>query len=433
MSLAAVAVAVVVRLLLDPLLSDRLPFITLFAAVVFAAWYCGRGPALLALIVGAVAVAYVFAEPRYSFAVSRLEYQVGVVLYAIVGFASIAMFDSLEKANQRLENERRRLEQEVAARHAAQRELADREELLRITLSSIGDAVITTDANGNVTYLNAVAQALTGWTQDNAKGKPLTIVFNIINEESRQTVESPVQKAMRDGNVVGLANHTLLISKDGTERPIDDSAAPIRDEQGHVFGCVLIFRDISDRRQVEQHLQLSETRFRSLVTATIAVVWTSDATGQFVTEQPSWAAFTGQTFDEYRGFGWADALHPDDRGRVRSLWETARAARTLYKAECRLWHAESKSYHHIMARGVPVIAADGSVREWVGKCMDVEEERQTEKKIYGLLAELKDADRRKDEFLAMLAHELRGPLAPLDEIITIPPKSHLADPRTTRP
>ena len=128
-------------------------------------------------------------------------------------------------------------------------------EWCRVTLASIGDAVITTDINGGITFLNPVAQSLTGWTLEEAAGQPLDRVFRIINEESRQPVESPTVRALREGVVVGLANHSLLIAKDGTERPIDDSAAPIRNDKGEVAGVVLVFRDISERRRQEQHMQ----------------------------------------------------------------------------------------------------------------------------------------------------------------------------------
>ena len=143
--------------------------------------------------------------------------------------------------------------------------LHEQREWLRVTLSSIGDAVITTDTKGSVTYLNPVAESLTGWTQEEAAGIPLEVVFKIINEETRQTVENPATRALRDGLVVGLANHTLLIAKDGTERAIDDSAAPIRNADGEVAGVVLVFRDVTDRREAERALRESEERFRLLV------------------------------------------------------------------------------------------------------------------------------------------------------------------------
>ena len=126
---------------------------------------------------------------------------------------------------------------------------------LRVTLSCIGDAVITTDAEGRVTFLNPVAESLTGWTHRDAVGQSLDDVFHIINESSRQLVESPVVRALREGVVVGLANHTLLIGKDGAECPIDDSAAPIRNNKGEIAGVVLVFRNIAERREAEHRVE----------------------------------------------------------------------------------------------------------------------------------------------------------------------------------
>jgi len=141
-------------------------------------------------------------------------------------------------------------------------------ELLRVTLTSIGDGVITTDRHGRVTLINPVAQALTGWTQQEAFARDLTTVFTIINQETRREVENPALRALEQGIIVGLANHTLLISRDGTERPIDDSAAPIRDRDGTVGGAVLIFRDVTQRQQQEA-LTADALAFARAILATI--------------------------------------------------------------------------------------------------------------------------------------------------------------------
>jgi PAS domain S-box-containing protein len=133
--------------------------------------------------------------------------------------------------------------------------LQEQREWLRVALSSIGDAVITTDIKGCVTCLSPVAESLTGWTQDEAAGVPLESVFKTVNEETRETVENPATRALREGVIVGLANHTLLIARDGTERPVDNSAAPIRKASGEVAGVVLVFRDVSERRRQERSVQ----------------------------------------------------------------------------------------------------------------------------------------------------------------------------------
>jgi two-component system CheB/CheR fusion protein len=140
----------------------------------------------------------------------------------------------------------------MAEQGRTDRAVWDQRALLQATLSSVGDAVIATDASGNVAFLNPVAQGLTGWTQEEAAGEPLDRVFRIVNEDTRRPVENPATRALREGTVVGLANHTVLIARDGTERPIEDSAAPIKDDAGRVGGCVLVFRDVTERRMAER-------------------------------------------------------------------------------------------------------------------------------------------------------------------------------------
>jgi PAS domain S-box-containing protein len=132
-----------------------------------------------------------------------------------------------------------------------------RRDYLETTLQSIGDAVIVCDSSGKVTLMNPAAVEATRWTNEQAIGQPLESVFRIVNEHTRETVESPVAKVLQAGNVVGLANHTLLIRRDGTEIPIDDSGAPIRDKESEIVGVVLVFRDITERKQNEEALRQS--------------------------------------------------------------------------------------------------------------------------------------------------------------------------------
>src|SRR4051794_22573180 len=170
----------------------------------------------------------------------------GIALFIIVSI-SIALFGGL------IARARERIARQFD-------ELARQREQLAATLRSIGDAVIVTDSKGRITSLNPVAEKLTGWTAAESVGRPLDGVFRIVKEESREPAESPVARVLRDGTVVGLANHTLLIAKDGSERPIDDSAAPVRDAEGRMAGVVLVFRDVTERRQRERQRREAERR-----------------------------------------------------------------------------------------------------------------------------------------------------------------------------
>ncbi len=230
-AVAAVGAAVLFRWLLDPALGDQLPLVTLYGAIAIALWFGGHRPALLATALGYLACAYLFIPPRFGFAFDVPTFT-GLAAYLITCSLIIGFGEAMRRAERHADESR---------------------EQLRVTVTSIGDAVITTDAEGRVTVLNPIAETLTGWTNADASGQPLHAVFRIVNEVTRQAVESPVAKVMHTGKTVGLANQTVLIAKDGTERPIDDSAAPIRDAKGKITGIVLTFRDVTERRQAEQN------------------------------------------------------------------------------------------------------------------------------------------------------------------------------------
>lgn len=156
------------------------------------------------------------------------------------------------------------------------------QEEFKTTIYSIGDAVITTDKEGKVKHLNPIAEKLTGWTESQARGKKLNKVFHIINEFTREEVENPVNKVLEKGVIVGLANHTVLISKDGKEIPIADSGAPIKDEDENIIGVVLVFRDQSNERELEKTLRESEESYRGLFNSVREAIYIQDENGIFL-------------------------------------------------------------------------------------------------------------------------------------------------------
>jgi PAS domain S-box-containing protein len=153
---------------------------------------------------------------------------------------------------------------DVTRQHEAEEALRRSEESLAVTLNSIGDAVLATDTDGRITRLNPIAEKLVGWTQAEALGRPVGEVFNIVNETTRQPAVVPVARVLATGEIHGLANHTVLIARNGTERPIADSAAPIRDKDGRVLGVVLVFRDVTEEQQAEKIIRESERRLRTM-------------------------------------------------------------------------------------------------------------------------------------------------------------------------
>ena len=180
---------------------------------------------------------------------------------------------------------------DITARVLAEDALRRSEQNLAVTLDSIGDAVLATDTEGRVTRLNPVAERLMGWTQADALGRPVSDVFWIINEETRAPAAIPVSEVLSTGGIYGLANHTLLIARDGTERPIADSAAPIRDKDGTILGVVLVFRDVTAEHEAVRALHESEALNRTVLNSVMANIAVINREGRIIAINDGWEQF----------------------------------------------------------------------------------------------------------------------------------------------
>ena len=530
LSLLVLAAAVLLRWLLDRVMGDSLPLVTLFGAVAAAVWVGGYLTASVITILGYAACHYLFiARGAFAFDAESL---VGLTAYLFTSALIIAIGEAMRRAQARANA---------------------RGEVLRVTLGSIGDAVITTDIEGRVTYLNRVAESLTGWSHQDALEQPLDDVFRIINEDTRRPVESPATRALRQGIVVGLANHTLLVGKDGVERSIDDSAAPIRDDNGVVSGCVLIFRDVSERRQWEKreaarmlsarllasivessddaiisktldgmiqswnaaaerlfgytsseaigrHISLvippdrfaeedhiiatlkagtriehfETERLRKdgqpvLVSLTVSPIRDDDGRvigaskiardisqhklaeaerQKFVTLVENSTDFIGicdlnavpifvnraglqmvglKNMEEARRVNVRDFFFPEDQSRMMDEFFPSVVAHGHGEIEVRFRHFETGQARWMSYKVLKLDDGSGRTVAFATVSQDVTERRHMEDNLRGLAANLAEADRRKDEFLATLAHELRNPLAPLSNTLEILKRSSTTD------
>jgi len=297
-------------------------------------------------------------------------------------------------------------------------------EWCRVTLASISDAVITMDIKGRVTFLNPVAESLTGWTLDESTSISLESVFKIVSQETRRTVGSPTVRALRDGVIVGLANHTLIIARDGTERPIDGSVAPLRNEASNIIGAVLVFRDVTERHRVEQledelrkrteQLAEAEARIRSVVNNVINGIITIDERGAVESFNSAAERLFGYKHEEVVGQNvrmlMGEPYHSEHDGYLANYLRTGQARIIGIGREVEGRRKDGSTFP--MDLGISEFLL-GERRYFTGVVRDITERNRLADELRQVAADLSEADRRKNEFLATLAHELRNPLAPI--------------------
>lgn len=365
-------------------------FFFFFPAAILTARFAGFRAALVTIALCVLAADFFYYEPYMAFGFNTLGENTTLSFVAAASaYTALAI--------SRLESKERT---STLAMHE-----------LETTLHSIGDAVLVVDRNKSVAFLNPVAEQMTGWKLAEARGRSMEEVFKIVNEETRKPTENPVERVFREGRVVGLANHTVLIARDGKESMIEDSAAPIvMAGENNPTGVVLVFRDVTSKYQAEAKIKESEERLQLALSSAKMGTFHVNLKTNKVTTSPELAKILG--LDEYTDnvFDSIDKMiHPEDREKTNRLFKEAVEKQIPYENEYRIIQ-KSGLVKWIMSRATVVLDENGKPVAFSGVTVDIDDLKKTEEELRKAKEEAERANELKSAFLANMSHEIRTPL-----------------------
>jgi PAS domain S-box-containing protein len=291
---------------------------------------------------------------------------------------------------------------DITARKKLLRDLEAERLQLKVTLSSIGDGVIVSDADGMVTFMNAVAEALTGWNLESARNQPLESVFHIVNQRTRRRVENPAARALREGTVVGLANYTVLVSRQGQEYAIDDTAAPIRTSDGNILGAVLVFRDVSGSRAAGD----LQARLATIVQDSDDAIISKDLNGHITSWNPAAVRLYGYAPEEAIGRPISMIIPPERLAEETDiLARIGRGERIDHFETVRITKDRRKV--HVSLTVSPVRDSEGNVIGTSKISRDITQRKQTETELAEAREELQKRSSQLEQTVAERTAELR--------------------------
>jgi len=406
LSIGAIAVAIIVRQLLSPWLGTTFPLATMFTAVAFVVWRAGWAPALGVAIGGWIAVGFIFRGGLNYFGGLTINEIVGFLMYMVAVVPVIVLGEAMRRAQQAIETR----QSELSTTNLALENKVEAQSLLAAIVASSADAIISKTLDGVITSWNKGAERLFGWTAEEAVGKSIhLIVPDDLHDQEREILDR-----LRRGERVEHLDVERR-RKDGARVHVSVTISPVRDRHGHIIGASKTARDITARKEWEAQLLRSEEALRrnrdelklAMSTAKMGA-WSRDLVLDTVWWSPEFAELFGFPIDDtnYSRERLFEMLRPDDRPHLIAIIAEALEKHQDYAVEFEMQNATTGEWRWIEARGTAIYGADGKPTMIYGLAMDINDRRRA-------VEALQEADRRKDEFLATLAHELRNPLAPI--------------------
>lgn len=424
-TLVAILAAVVRRGFLA-VLGLFVPFLTFYPAVAIAAFYGGLPTGSIATGISAAFADYFWIAPVGRFFPKNTPDLIGILVFlatgVLISWFAEAAFRAHERTREAVEEQARFL----AERQRAEERLREQRERFKVTLASIGDGVLSTDNEGKVTFINPVAAALTGWSIEKALGQPIREIFRVIDEKSRVPAEDIVERVLQEGAAVALANHTVLVTPEGRDIPIEDSAAPIKGSRGEVSGVVLVFHDVTEKRRAAEALQESEERLRLFIEHAPASLAMFDREMRYLSCSRRWASDYNLLDRAVTGLSHYEVF-PEIGGEWKEIYRRALAGEVLKVEEDRFermdgsvqwlrWEVRPWRDSKGDVGGIVIFTEDITERrrmeEETRKARDELEQRVAERtaEIRSFVKKLEQSNQALQDFASIASHDLQEPL-----------------------